>query len=73
MEKQIMRWSYWLGIASFLIALLWRGLNTLGVWLPGNSIPGRTILYMSFYKAGILFLLVAIATANYAWFNAHKP
>ncbi len=66
MEKHILQWSYWLGIASFAVAVAWRGLNALGIWLPAGVTLGHTIWYMSFYKAGLLFLLVAIATANCA-------
>lgn len=73
MEKHILQWSYWLGIASFAVALVWRGLNALGMWLPSNATPGHTIVYMSFYKAGLLFLLVAIATANCASSISRKP
>lgn len=72
MEKHVITWSYWLGIACFAIALVWRAANTLGVFLPKSLTQGETIYYMSFYKAGVLFLLVAIATASYAWFNSRK-
>jgi hypothetical protein len=73
MEKYILRWSYWLGLASFAVALVWRGLNSLGIGLPWSLTAGRTIWYMSFYKAGLMFLLVAIATANHAWSNSRRP
>lgn len=73
MQKHILHWSYWLGIASFVVALVWRGLNASGVWLPRNITPNQTITYMSFYKGGFLFLLVAIATANYIWSQRHQP
>jgi hypothetical protein len=73
MEKHILHWSYWLGIASFAVALVWRGLNALRIWVPSSSAPVPPIGYTSFYKAGLLFLLVAIATANCAWFNSRKP
>jgi hypothetical protein len=73
METHVIRWSYWLGIASFAIALVWRAVNTFGLFLPKPGfMQGETIYYMSFYKAGFLFLLVAIATANYSWFNSRK-
>ncbi len=62
MEKHLITWSYWLGIASFAIALVWGVLNAFGMFLPKNMPLGGTISYMSFYKAGFLFLLVTIAT-----------
>ena len=73
MERNIVHWSYWLGIATLVIALLWRALNALGVWLPATITPGNTVYYMSFYKGSLLFLVTAIASANYASFNSHKP
>jgi hypothetical protein len=29
-------WTYWLGIASLVTALLWRAFNALGLWLPSR-------------------------------------
>ncbi len=68
MEKYILRWSYWLGLGCFLIGLLWKAIVVLGL-RPGGF---RTLTYMSFYKGGVLFLLVAIATTCYAWFKTQK-
>jgi hypothetical protein len=73
MEKHILQWSYWLGLASFAVALVWRGLNFLGFLIPSSLTPGRGIGHVGFYKGGLLFLLVAIATASYAWFKSQKP
>ena len=74
MEKSILRWSYWLGVISAVIALVWRAINVaLGLHPAGVAvIPGQTIWYMSFYKAALLFLLVAVASANYAWIRGQK-
>jgi hypothetical protein len=72
MERNIVHWSYWLGIATLVIALLWRALNAFGVWLPTTVTPGNTVYYMSFYKASLLFFVTSIASANYAWFNSRK-
>jgi hypothetical protein len=63
MKKYIDRWSYWLGLASAVIALAMRAFNAFGVLLPGTVVQGITIWYMSFYKAALLFLLIDIATA----------
>jgi hypothetical protein len=73
MEKNIVQWSYWLGIACLVIALVWRGFNAFGLWLPMNVTPGHSVWYMSFYKASLLFFVTTIASANYAWFNSQKP
>src|SRR5215470_3707187 len=66
-KKYINRWSYWLGVASAVIALVMRTFNAFGVWLPGTVVQGMTIWYMSFYKAALLFLLINIATALEGW------
>jgi len=34
MEKYILQWSYWLGVACLVIALVWRVLNAAGSFLP---------------------------------------
>jgi hypothetical protein len=62
-KKYIDGWSYWLGLASAVIALTLRAFNAFGVLLPGTVVQGITIWYMSFYKAALLFLLINIATA----------
>lgn len=75
MGKHIINLSYWMGLASAAIALVLRGLNALGMLVPTLVKQGQTIWYMSFFKAALLFLLVAIATANYDWSHsqAHRP
>ena len=70
MEKHIVKWSYWLGLVSAVIALVLRGLNAIG--LPTVVVQGRTLWYMSFYKGALLLLLIAIATANYVWSSGQK-
>jgi hypothetical protein len=67
-EKHIVTWSYWLALASAVMALLMRALNAFGMWLPpATARPGQTIFYMSFYKGALLFFLIAIGTASYTW------
>lgn len=70
MKKHINTWSYWLGLASAVVALVMRAFNAFGVWLPGNVVQGVTIWYMSFYKAALLFFLINIATALDRWCRA---
>ena len=67
MEKHIVKWSYWLGMVSAVIALVLRAFNVFGIWLPVAITQGRTLWYMSFYKGALLFFLMAIATANRIW------
>ena len=68
MEKQIVKVSYWLGLASSLLALVWKGLEALRVApeMIGN------FKYMTFYKGGLLFLLISMATAGCAWVKSPK-
>lgn len=63
MKKHIEKWSYWLGVASAVIALVMRTFNAFGIWIPAHVVHGVTIWYMSFYKAAFLFLVVNIATS----------
>jgi DMSO/TMAO reductase YedYZ heme-binding membrane subunit len=66
MEKQLAQYTYWLGLACAVIALVMRGFSGLGVWMPQRIVP------MTFYKGALLFLVVAIATANLAWLKIQK-
>lgn len=68
MEKLILRWSYWLGVISFVVAIVWRVV----VVAAGKPLGFGGITYMSFYKVALLLLLTAIATACCAWFKAQK-
>ena len=59
MERYLTKWTYWLGIACAVIALIIRGAQAVGLYL---DFPGVNLGYMSFYKASFLLLAVAIAT-----------
>ena len=65
MEKKIAQYSYWLGVACVVVALVWRAVNSMG-YFPNANVPGVGIYYMSFYKGGLIFLLVCIATRAYS-------
>ena len=68
MEKHIVTGSYWVALASAVIALLLRAFNAIGLFLPSATArAGETITYMSFYKGALLFFLIAIGTASYTW------
>ena len=73
MEKHIVTWSYWLGLASAVIALVLRSLNVFGILTAVIVEQGQTLWYMSFYKGALLFFLIAIATASYTWVRGQKP
>ena len=67
MEKQIVPYTYWLGVISMAVALVWRALNAVG--LKGMVM---TITYMTFYKGAVLFFLMAVATTSYSWLKSKK-
>ncbi len=73
MEKDIARWSYWLGVACAVVALLWRAVATLGLGHSEIGTRGNPIGYMAFYKGAFLFLLIAVATANHLWLKSRTP
>ena len=66
MENQIERYCYWLGVVCAVIALLLRAADALG-FAGGMQTRGGSVGYMSFLKGALLFLVVAIATANHRW------
>jgi len=72
LEKQIVTWSYWLGLLSSLIAVGLRALNVFGILSPRVVQQGKTIWYMSFLKGALLFFLISIATATKAWVPREK-
>lgn len=67
------RWSYWLGIACAVVALVWRGLHALGVPDRIAYSIDRSVGYPGFLSGSFLFLLIAAATAGYLWVNEKKP
>ncbi len=71
MEKHIVKWSFWLGLACAVIAFVIRGLNAVGLFVP-DLLPGANISYMGFYKAALLLLAVAIGGAGTMWARAQK-
>jgi hypothetical protein len=67
MERQILHWSYWLGLACLIIAVVWRVANVFGLALSNSIFP------LTFYKGSLLLLVAAIASASYASFKPQKP
>ena len=72
MKKHIIKWSYRLGFACAVLALVTRGLNALGLSIAEVSTRGSSISYRTFLDGALLFFVTAIATANYVWFKSHK-
>jgi hypothetical protein len=71
MEKHILHWSYWLGIASLIIAVVWKALSAFGLGSP-MLLRDQSISYLTFYKASLLLFVAAIASSNYASFKSQR-
>lgn len=68
MEKRIAFWTYWLGVACLVIAVVWRVIR---IWVGPADVLGFAPL--SLYKGALLLFVAAIATAGYAWTKGQKP
>jgi hypothetical protein len=68
MEREMVRYSYWLGVALMVAALVWRVVNAFGL---KSSV--MTVSYMTLYKGAVILFLTAIATTGYAWVKSQKP
>ena len=71
-KKYIIMWSYRLGIACVVLALVTRGLDAFGLPIAEVSTSGNAIGYRSFLDGALMFFVTAIATASYVWFKSHK-
>src|SRR5437867_12894606 len=51
MEKSIVRWSYWLGVACVALSILMRALNLVGLAGINSPLGGNPVGYSSFFRA----------------------
>lgn len=72
MGKHIVRWSYWLGAACALLAVVARLLNLVGAQPNLLQTKGNPIGYHTFLDAALLFFLICIATAEYVGSSARQ-
>ncbi|MBI3404124.1 MAG: hypothetical protein HY046_01545 [Acidobacteria bacterium] len=72
MEKKIAQWTYWAGVASVVISVVWRGLDAVGAGGSGEIIRGVSLWYPSFLKGAFLFFMTAIASSCYAMAKDQK-
>ena len=72
MEKHLVRWTYWLGLACAAFALILRGLQVVGVYVSDYLPIWVKVGYMSLYKAALLLLAVSIASATTMGARAQK-
>jgi len=72
MVKYIAIGSYWLGVVCALVAVVARICDALGIAFVHILTRGNNIDFRSFLDAGLLFLFIAIASANYEWFQSRQ-
>jgi hypothetical protein len=72
MVKYIAVVSYWLGVVCSLVAVVARICNAMGFAFLRIFTKGNPIDVRSFLDAGLLFLFVAIASANYEWMQSRQ-
>ncbi len=68
MERQLARYGYWFGLVCVAISVLWRIFTV----IPSFPHQFRSLSYNSFFNAGAVFLLISIASVNYAWLREKK-
>ena len=88
MEKLIARWSYWLGITSMVIAVIWKivdafrylhspaspvGAATMGAATPGAPTVTAVVGHAMFLHGSVMFLVATTASVGYAWLKSQKP
>ena len=66
MEKQIVTWSYWLGMVCAVLAILARLFNAAGSNFLDFLTRGNPVGYRSFLDGAVLLFLIAIASATYS-------
>jgi hypothetical protein len=70
--KYIAVGSYWLGVVCALVSVVGRMCDALGIAFLRIFTKGNTIDVRSFLDAGLLFLFIAIASANYEWMQSRQ-
>ena len=65
MEKQISRWSYFLGIAGVVVAVGWRLLTMVGLVPKGLTSASHALTYETVMEGAVLLLVITIATGSY--------
>ena len=68
MDKHIVQGSYWLGLGCYALAMLWKVLEVVKVAPEAFG----SVRHMTFYKGGLLFLVISLATAACAAQRAPK-
>ncbi len=61
MYKQISVWSFWLGLACTLLAIIFRALAAVAIWPVLVPAEGAGISYVTFQRAAETLLLLSLA------------
>jgi hypothetical protein len=69
METYILRWSYWLGVLSVLLAAVARVFNMLGWSTMLLQTRGNPVSFRTFVNGAMLLLVTAISSAAFIWFK----
>lgn len=72
MERHLVRWSYWLGVALTVGAVLFRAARAFVPSVVLYPPEGPEIDSTTFIKGAVLFYLMAIATVAYGWMFSKK-
>jgi hypothetical protein len=72
MVKYITVGSYWLGVVCSMVAVVARICDAFGIAFVRILTKGNNIDFRSFLDAGLLFLFIAIASANYEWLQSRQ-
>jgi hypothetical protein len=72
MVKYIAVGSYWLGVVCALVAVVGPLCDAFGIAFVRIMIKGHMIDVRIFLDAGLLFLFIALASANYEWLQSRQ-
>lgn len=65
MEKNVIKWSYWLGVVCSVIAVLTRTCGLVGLNLSAFPQIGSSVVYQRFVDRAFFFFIISIATETY--------
>ncbi|HET6143871.1 MAG TPA: hypothetical protein VFE02_10200 [Candidatus Acidoferrales bacterium] len=72
MEKQIIKWTFWLGSLCAVLTLVARSLDVMGFNTLNFSTRGSEIGYHTFMNGTFFFYLFCIAMSNYFCFVSNR-
>ena len=72
MERHLVRWSYWLGVALTVGAVVFRAVRAFVPEVTLYPPEGPAIDSTSFIKGAVLFYTMALATVAYSWMSSKK-